>query len=105
MTSTPPPTNRHNEKDFPLGVSGFHFSDLYKVERLKDLHGEFWKYANTSSPETFRKFQALGTETAGTPLEGDVLVEVARLYGDFVAKLFNVTSYTGRIKQATAEIQ
>ena len=92
-------------KDFPLGISGFAFSDLYNVARLKDLHAEFWKYAASVSPDTEGQFLALSHTKATPPLEGAVLIDVARIYGEFVAKLFNVTSYTSRIKQATLEVQ
>jgi len=99
------PASASNAKDFPLGISGFQFSDLYQVEKLKALNAEFWKFANQSSPETQKKFQALDDPGVTKPQEGDILIEVARLLGDFIAKAFNITSYTSRVKAATLEVQ
>jgi NADPH-dependent glutamate synthase beta subunit-like oxidoreductase/NAD(P)H-flavin reductase len=92
-------------KDFPLGITGFHFSNLYDPLRLKDLHSDFWKYATTVNAELAQKFQKVGTGALTPPEESAVLIEVARILGDFVAKLFNVTSYTKSAKTQTVELQ
>ncbi len=97
--------NRSDIKDFPLGVSGFKYSDLHQPERLKDLHAEFWRQVNQASPATQKKFQSLGQASVKPPEEAEILIEVAKQLGDFVARLFNVTTYTARIKQATQDQQ
>ena len=40
-----------NKDDFPLGIAGFSFADLYEPQRLRVLHDEFWKYAGNISPD------------------------------------------------------
>jgi len=90
-------------KDFPLGFTGFTFSDLYSPERLKDLHAEYWKYANQVSPELKSQFDSLKGSTDPLPRQSEILIESARVLGDFVAKLFNISNYTSRIKTETLE--
>ena len=96
---TPP----NDIKDFPLGISGFHFSDLYVPERLKVLHQEFWKFATASSPDLLSRFESAGTLTP--PKESEVLIDVASQLGEFIAKLFNVTTHAARLKSQTDELQ
>jgi len=98
---TPP----NDIKDFPLGISGFHFSDLYVPERLKDLHAEFWKYAGQSKPDLQARFQSIETAGLTPPKEADILIEVASQVGEFVGKLFNVATHAARIKSQTDELQ
>ncbi len=91
--------------DFALGgVSGFQFSHLYEPSRLKDLYLEFWRQAEASSPGVQARFELLKNSTLRPPEESEVLIDVARLYGDFVARLFQITSEVGRIKQATLDL-
>ncbi|MFM8313145.1 MAG: pyridine nucleotide-disulfide oxidoreductase, partial [Deltaproteobacteria bacterium] len=89
----------------PLGITGFHFSDLYNPLRLKDLHREFWKYCEDTSPETARKFKALDTTTPTYAEEGNTLIETAKVVGEFIAKLFNITNHTALVKSSTKDLQ
>lgn len=91
-------------KDFPLGISGFNFSDLYNPIRLKDLHAQFWEYCDQVSPGTSAQFATLGTPGVTYAKEGDILVEAARVLGDFIAKLFNVSGQSARLKSSTLEL-
>jgi NADPH-dependent glutamate synthase beta subunit-like oxidoreductase/NAD(P)H-flavin reductase len=88
-------------KDFPLGIAPFHFSDLYKVEKLPDLHLEFWKYAEVKTPGLKAKFDSIEKEIFLKPQIAEVLILTAKTLGDFVSKLFNVTNQTQKIKQET----
>jgi hypothetical protein len=88
-------------KDFPLGIAPFHFSDLYKVEKLPDLHLEFWKYAEAKTPGLKAKFDSIEKEIFLKPQIAEVLILTAKTLGDFVSKLFNVTNQTQKIKQET----
>lgn len=88
-------------KDFPLGISGFKFSDLYVPEKLKDLHAEFWR---TAPADLQKKFETTGTSAVTKPQEADILIEVSRHLGEFVGKLFNVTTHAARLKTATVEL-
>ncbi len=91
--------------DFSLGgVSGFQFSHLYDPARLHDLHHEFWKFAAATAPGIIERFAKVGVAGTPPPEESETLIEVARVYGDFVAKLFQITGDVGRIKQATVEL-
>src|SRR5688572_19587526 len=92
-------------KDFPLGISGFSFSDLYVPERLKDLHLEFWRYADQVSPDTQKKFSRLGAPEVTKPQEAEILIETSSILGEFIAKLFNVTTHEAKLKAATVELQ
>ncbi len=92
-------------KDLPLGVSGFHFSDLYNVDRLRDLHSEFWKFATAATPNLRERFETVGTDKVTPPQEAEILIDAAKLVGDFLAKLFNITTYTAKLKNDTLELQ
>ena len=92
-------------KDFPLGLSGFKFSDLYSPARLKDLHVEFWRQTGAAHPELVQKFEHVGTDKLTRPQESEVLIDVAKVLGEFVAKLFNVSTHAARLKTATLELQ
>ena len=91
-------------KDFPLGISGFNFSDLYSPEKLKKLHEEFWRLTSVSSPNLKSQFDGMGSATIPKPKESEILIEVSRHLGDFIAKLFNVTTHAARLKTATLEL-
>lgn len=93
----------NDTKDFALGISGYHFSDLYEPLKLKDLHEEFWKYCEQTSPGTKERFQKLQT---GVPYaeEGNTLIAVSKVLGDFIAKLFNISNHASRLKSATQEL-
>jgi len=91
-------------KDLPLGISGFKFSDLYNPVKLRELHEEFWKYCEETSPETAKKFKLLGPETPYAE-EGNTLIDTAKVVGEFIAKLFNITNHTALAKTTTRELQ
>lgn len=91
-------------KDLPLGISGFKFSDLYNPIKLKELHEEFWNYCDETAPETAKKFKLLGPETSYAE-EGNTLIDTAKVVGEFIAKLFNITNHTALAKTATRELQ
>ncbi len=91
-------------KDFPLGVSGFQFSDLYQPKRLKDLHSLFWTEAEGAAPGILSRFQKVGTQEVKPPEEADILIEVGHQFGNFIAKLFNITTHAAKIKATTDEL-
>jgi NADPH-dependent glutamate synthase beta subunit-like oxidoreductase/NAD(P)H-flavin reductase len=91
-------------KDFPLGIGGFHFSDLYNTARLKDLHDEYWKFALQAAPNFKERFDTLGNGTLTPPQESEILIDGARYLGEFIGKLFQITNHTGRIKTETNEL-
>lgn len=90
-----------NADDFPLGFTPFKFSDLYKPERLKELHDTFWTYCQQTAPQVVDNFKRLDQEVLTSGQEGDILIGVGRVVGDFVAKLFNISGDTNKIKHET----
>jgi NADPH-dependent glutamate synthase beta subunit-like oxidoreductase/NAD(P)H-flavin reductase len=80
--------------DFQLGVAGFHYSDLYKPERLAQLSAAF--YAGLREDDA-TLCAALGAYTAsrganlrGTRAESELIIAAAPHVSRFVARLFGV---------------
>jgi NADPH-dependent glutamate synthase beta subunit-like oxidoreductase/NAD(P)H-flavin reductase len=80
--------------DFPLGIEGFHYSDLYRPERLGQLAAAF--YANLQK-EDATLHVALDAYTAsrganlrGTRAESELLIAAAPHLSRFVARLFRI---------------
>jgi hypothetical protein len=92
-------------RDFPLGIRDFKFSELYDSARLKALHEEFWTFTEVHAPGLKERFDSLGVTEHTLPQESEILIETAKWLGDFVAKLFNITSYTNKLKAETLELQ
>jgi len=91
-------------EDFSLGISGFNFSDLYSPIRLKDLHAEFWKFAETNHRGLRSQFEALNPATK-PPDEAQVLIDTAHQLDGFLAKLFVITTHTQKLKALTLQGQ
>ncbi len=91
-------------KGIPLGVSGFHFSDLYAPVRLKDLNDEFWKFAETANKGLKDRFFNPAPDRT-PPQESELLIEVAKVFGDFIAKLFQVSNHASSLRKATLDSQ
>ncbi len=87
--------------DFALGIPGFSFADLYEPRRLRDLHAAFWKFAADCNPEITARFATVANESATKPQTAEVLIEVAALLGDFVARLFNIRDDVERLSAET----
>ncbi len=78
------------EDDISLGISGFCFSDLYSPHRLRDLHGDFWKFAEAHNPGLTTRFAAFGGGSLTRPEQSDLLIAVATEVGAFIARLFQI---------------
>ena len=87
--------------DFALGITGFSFSNLYEPERLRDLHAVFWKFAADSSPEIGARFATLDDGSLTKPQASEVLIEVADILGDFLARLFDINADVRRLSDET----
>jgi len=87
--------------DFALGISGFSFADLYEPQRLRDLHQAFWDYASSQSPDVATRFGSLADPSVTRPQSSEVLIEVAGILGDFIAKLFNIRTEAERLSEET----
>ncbi len=85
----------HSEETISLGISGFEFSDLFEVDRLKELSELFDLSVNQQDSQLFNEF-AEYKESQGSNIEAkaisDLLVRMAPHLGLFLAKLFKVES-------------
>lgn len=90
--------------DFPLGIPGFHFSELYDVARLPDLHAEFWRLVGERDPQLAERFQRIGSPELSRPDECEILIAVARHLDDFVARLFGIQKETDAIRRDTLRV-
>jgi len=76
-----------------LGIGGFTYADLYEPSRLRDLTLAFDRDAQGQDPDLFEAFQTYRNcqgEGLSPERVSDLLVKMAPLVGEFVAKLFNV---------------
>ena len=76
-----------------LGIAGFSYGDLYRPQRLRDLHAQFNRHVEAAAPELLEKFEAYRKcqgENMPAPHISDLLVEMAAHVGLFVARLFNI---------------
>lgn len=89
------------DEDIELGISGFHFSDLYVPERLRDLHAEFWRYVEQRQPELVPRFAQFRAVSLPKPEQSDVLMAVAGHVGDFVARLFDIDAAVVELRNDT----
>src|SRR5439155_21701624 len=79
------------ERDLPLGVSGFRYGDLYDPARLEALDACFRAELGGGEPALSERFEAYRSGSALTPPEESaLLIDVARPLGAFVARLFRV---------------
>jgi NADPH-dependent glutamate synthase beta subunit-like oxidoreductase/NAD(P)H-flavin reductase len=77
-----------------LGIPGFAWADLFRPERLRDLHELFLAELAGAAPAVAERFAAYRTSQGagmGPEAISDVLVETAPHVGAFVARLFGVS--------------
>ena len=70
-----------------LGIDGFSFADLYEPLRLRDLHEAFWRFAEARKMGAIGRFAAVKNGSLKKPQASEVLIEVAGLVGEFLARL------------------
>jgi len=88
-----------------LGIDGFSFSDLYEPRRLRDLHEAFWNFADARNPGVSGRFAAVRNDSLKKPDVSEVLVEVAGLVGEFVARLFDIEAAVRDLRDDTAQLE
>lgn len=91
--------------DFSLGIAGFTFADLYSPPRLRDLHQEFWKFAAGANPELAKRFETLADAAVPKPEKSEILIDVAAVLGDFLARLFNIRTDVDRLTAETLNLE
>jgi len=91
--TTMPAAEPTSGRDFPLGVAGFQFSDLFLPHRLRALHEEFERHVASTDPELAAGW-AEYVRTRGEGIDprriSEWVIRKAPLVGAFVAKLFGV---------------
>ncbi|MSR57133.1 MAG: pyridine nucleotide-disulfide oxidoreductase [Planctomycetaceae bacterium] len=93
------------EHNFPLGIAGFSFADLYEPSRLGDLHQAFWKEAAARRPEIDQRFRQIEFDRLTKPEQSELLIEVAEIVGDFIARLFDVEPATRTLRGEIGDLQ
>lgn len=91
--------------NFSLGIDGFSFSDLYEPRRLRDLYESFWRFAETRKEGVTGRFAAVKSESLTRPEASEVLIEVAGLVGEFLARLFDIDAAVEQLRDETLEIE
>jgi NADPH-dependent glutamate synthase beta subunit-like oxidoreductase/NAD(P)H-flavin reductase len=80
--------------DFQLGVAGFHYSDLYRPERLARLSAAFYAGLQEDDATLYAALSAYtaarGASLRGTRAESELLIAAAPHVSRFVARLFGV---------------
>jgi NADPH-dependent glutamate synthase beta subunit-like oxidoreductase/NAD(P)H-flavin reductase len=80
--------------DFPLGVAGFHYGDLYEPRRLGQLTAAFYDELRGEDPTLHAALttytEARGANLRGTRAESELLIAAAPHVSRFVARLFGV---------------
>jgi NADPH-dependent glutamate synthase beta subunit-like oxidoreductase/NAD(P)H-flavin reductase len=81
------------QSNFPLGIAGFSYADLYVPERLGDLLGAFEETLRSDDAELFAEYQRFH-HSKGKNLNAvqtsDLLVRTAPHVGRFIAQLFGI---------------
>ncbi|HLM56000.1 MAG TPA: hypothetical protein VK422_07685 [Pyrinomonadaceae bacterium] len=80
--------------DFPLGVEGFTYADLYRPRCLRDLAETFYAEVRGADPALGASLdeyvRTRGAELKGTKAESELLIAAAPHLSRFVARLFGV---------------
>src|SRR5690242_13117375 len=80
--------------DFPLGIDGFTYADLYKPERLRALAAVFYSEvarADASLHASLADYvSSRGEKIKGTKAESELLIAAAPHLSRFLARLFRV---------------
>ncbi len=86
--------------DFPLGISGFNYCDLYKPEKLKELCEVFYaELAKTDAGLHGALTQYIEARGEGyeKKAESELLVHAAPYLSDFIARLFGIEKEFGAL--------
>ena len=93
-------------KDFPLGINGYTYADLYQPLRLRDLQKTFEDSVQQHDEDLFTEFQEYQScqgENMPPQIISDLLVRMAPYVGKFVATLFQVEDEVAAQSQAIRE--
>ena len=90
--------------DFPLGIEGFTYGDLYRPARLRALAEAFYAEVESSDAELHARLTeyvaARGEKLKGTRAESELLIAAAPYLSRFVARLFRVEEERARLAES-----
>src|SRR5215212_6120908 len=104
--ATHEPTSEQQQlpADFPLGVEGFTYGDLYRPARLRALAEAFYAEVERADAALGARLAeyvgARGESLKGTRAESELLIEAAPHLSRFVARLFRVEEERGRLAES-----
>src|SRR5215213_1920660 len=89
-----PTSDQQLTTDFPLGIEGFRYGDLFRPERLRALAGAFYAGVEREDAGLHARLteyvNSRGENLKGTKVESELLIEAAPHLSRFVARLFRV---------------
>ncbi len=94
------------ERDFPLGVAPYRFSDLFDTLRLRALYETFCASLGKADAALAADFAAYHADKPmGATAESDLLIRVGAFLGPFVARLFHAEPAAQSLKANTLRSQ
>jgi NADPH-dependent glutamate synthase beta subunit-like oxidoreductase/NAD(P)H-flavin reductase len=98
-----PASQSHSQADFPLGIPGFAYGDLYRPERLRALAETFYAEVESSDAALHARLAeyvaSRGENLKGTRAESELLIEAAPHLSRFVARLFRIEGERERLAE------
>src|ERR1044072_7339415 len=99
-----PTSDKHLSKDFPLGIEGSNYGDLYRPERLRALAEAFYDEVDSADAALHARLseyvEARGENLKGTRAESELLIAAAPHLSRFVARLFHVEAERERLAES-----
>src|SRR5215218_554917 len=99
-----PTSDKQLSADFPLGIEGFRYGDLYRPERLRALAEAFYAVVEREDARLHARLAeyvgARGENLKGTKEESELLIEAAPHLSRFVARLFRVEPERERLAES-----
>src|SRR5919112_2798910 len=95
--------DKQPETDFPLGIRGFTYGDLYRPARLRALAEAFYAEVEREDAALHASLAeyvaARGENLKGTKAESELLIEAAPHLSRFIARLFRVEEERERLAE------
>ena len=99
-----PISDKHLSTDFPLGIEGFTYGDLYRPGRLRALAEAFYAEVRREDTALHARLAeyvaARGENLKGTRAESELLIEAAPHLSRFVARLFRIEQERERLAES-----
>src|SRR5918998_4876621 len=96
-------SDKQGSTDFPLGIEGFTYGDLYRPGRLRALAEAFYAEVGREDAALHARLaeyvRQRGENLKGTKAESELLIEAAPHLSRFVARLFRVEEERERLAE------